>query len=214
MYENYIKLKKPIVQWLNIFMLVSILFSFIAYFNGLTINKTPFYLIITTIIEIVIIISGFLMLLFPNVPSSYENLKKNSKIFMTIGFLSSYGFIFSFYNIYYFMAAEIDVNLTKFWIVNLVFMLISFSSHILSLILLSYSPKFIKNKTSLVMVLKLLVYLIYIQKILEYFMIPNILDSHFMLVIVIVIILISNFLFTQLYMFYIESISKVEIKKA
>ncbi|MBE7347659.1 DUF5079 family protein, partial [Staphylococcus epidermidis] len=61
--ENSLKkLRKPSVQVMNVLSLLMILAGVVQYFYSLTIERTPFYLIITTLIEIIIIFFGFIQL--------------------------------------------------------------------------------------------------------------------------------------------------------
>ncbi|WP_332871286.1 DUF5079 family protein [Staphylococcus caledonicus] len=61
--ESLKQLRKPAVQFLNIFSLIFIFFSCLQYNFDLTIANTPIYLIVTTIIAIIVNILGLLQFL-------------------------------------------------------------------------------------------------------------------------------------------------------
>lgn len=56
------KLRKPSVQVMYVLSLIMILISTTQYFYSLTLESTPIFLIITTLIEIIVILVGFLQL--------------------------------------------------------------------------------------------------------------------------------------------------------
>lgn len=75
--------------------------------------------------------------------------------------------------------------------------------HILSVLLMRFSPKWLKyDKRIVIIILKAIASLIYIQKIIEYIIIPNIADSHFVFLVSILYIFACNFLVTSYYLLY------------
>lgn len=66
-----------------------------------------------------------------------------------------------------------------------------------------FSPKWLKyDKRIVIIILKAIASLIYIQKIIEYIIIPNIADSHFVFLMSILYIFACNFLVTIYYLLY------------
>ena len=66
-----------------------------------------------------------------------------------------------------------------------------------------FSPKWLKyDKRIVIIILKAIASLIYIQKIIEYIIIPNIADSHFIFLLSILYIFACNFLVTSYYLLY------------
>lgn len=62
MEESLKQLRKPTIQVMNFISLLMILLSTTQYFYSLTMETTPIYLIITTLIEIIVILLGLLQL--------------------------------------------------------------------------------------------------------------------------------------------------------
>lgn len=82
--------------------------------------------------------------------------------------------------------------------------------HILSTLLLGPAPKWLKiDKTLLIIFLKIIASLIYVQKIVEYIIVPNIAENHFIFIISIGIIFGCNFLVTQNYILYGRILTEV-----
>ncbi|MGT9231277.1 hypothetical protein ACVV5W_13835, partial [Enterococcus faecalis] len=73
-----------------------------------------------------------------------------------------------------------------------------------------FSPNWLKgNKVIAIIILKGLASLIYIQKIVEYFIIPNIAESHFIFLLSLLFIFACNFMVTSFYMLYGEVYNEV-----
>lgn len=212
--ENSLKkLRKPSVQVMNVLSLLMILAGVVQYFYSLTIERTPIYLIITTLIEIIIIFFGFIQLFEKN-----DNIElKTARRYLIIGCLTGYSTYLSFYNSYFFMAEEHHIHLTSFWVVGFLFLLVCASAHICKLLLMADKLPWLKgNKYVWIMVLTVIASTIYVQKIVEYILIPNVAESHFVIIVSMLMIFVANSLATQYFLLYgevymaIKNISKQE----
>lgn len=208
------RLRKPTTQILNILTLVFILFSCITYSYELTLSTTPSHLIVTTILEFIIILIGLIQLLERKKNDNGSRLKNKAKRYLTVGVLSAYLTLLSFYNIYFFMGIEQGFNLTSYWFVGFVTFLICSCAHIFSLVLMISTPKWPKNKMAIIMMLKAIAILFYVQKIVEYIMIPNVSESHFIFLLMILLIFGVNLITSQLFIIYGNIIgTKVSLNK-
>lgn len=195
--ESLKKLRKPSVQVMNVLSLLMILAGVVQYFYSLTIERTPFYLIITTLIEIIIIFFGFIQLF-----EKKDNIElKTARRYLIIGCLTGYSTYLSLYNLYFFMAEEHHIHLTTFWIVGFLFLLICASAHICKLLLMADKLPWLKgNKYVWIMVLSVIASTIYVQKIVEYILIPNVAESHFVIIVSMIMIFVANSLATQYFL--------------
>lgn len=204
--ESLNRLRKPAIQFLNIFSLIFIFFSCLQYKFDLTIENTPIYLIITTIIAIIVNIIGLLQFL----EKKMTQLVKRAKRYLIINILSVYIVYMTFYNMYFFVAAEHHYYLDNYWYFGIMTLLFCSTTHILSVLLMRFSPNWLKgNKVIAIIILKGLASLIYIQKIVEYFIIPNIAESHFIFLLSLLFIFACNFMVTSFYMLYGEVYNEV-----
>lgn len=199
-YNKISQLKKPVTQILNLLTLLFIGFSCITYCYGLTLNETPMYLIVTTLFCLSVAVLGLLQFINVKTKQTYDV----KKIYLGIGILSAYTTLLSFYNIYFFMGAEQGFNLTKYWIVGFCTLLICATAHLLSLVLMIYTPKWINNKKIMIMILKGIALLFYFQKIIEYFVIPNISESNFIFILIMIMMFGSNLIVSQFIVLYGE----------
>ncbi len=209
MEESLKKLRKPTTQVVNVLSLTMILMGGVQYFYSLTIENTPFYLIITTLIEIIIILFGFIQLF-----EKKDNIDlKTAKRYLIIGCLTGYSTYLSFYNAYFFMAEENKYDLTKFWVIGFLFLLLCASAHICKLLLMASNPSWLKgNKYIWIMVLSVIAFTIYVQKIVEYILIPNVAESHFVIIVSMIMIFVGNSLATQYFLLYGEVYTAIENK--
>ncbi|WP_158256173.1 DUF5079 family protein, partial [Staphylococcus xylosus] len=88
-------LRKPAIQILSLFALFMILFSGITFFYGLEYDRLPYYLKLTTIIEIVIVFIGLLQFIrFVNFKeekhASKKTLKRYAKYLTIINIIGTY----------------------------------------------------------------------------------------------------------------------------
>ncbi len=199
MEESLKQLRKPTIQVMNFISLLMVLLSTTQYFYSLTMETTPIYLIITTLIEIIVILLGLLQLFEKNT----ANPLKKAKRYLIVGILTSYFTYLSFYNLYFFMAEENKYDLTRFWIVGFVFLFICSCAHICSLLLMGNTPHWFKgDKTMWIIILKIIACTFYVQKIIEYIMIPNVAESHFLIILSMFMMFVSNLLVSQYYLLY------------
>ena len=102
MEESLKRLRKPAIQVINVLSLVCIFFSYLQYHFDLTLEKTPKYLIVTTIFAIIINFMGLLQLF----ERKMKNPLKKAKRYLIVDFISLYTSYLTFYNLYFFVAAE------------------------------------------------------------------------------------------------------------
>ena len=156
--ESLNRLRKPAIQFFNIFSLIFIFFSCFQCTFDLT--------IITTIIAIIVNIIGLLQFLEKKMTQPV----KRAKRYLIINILSVYIVYMTFYNMYFFVAAEHHYYLDNYWYFGIMTLLFCSTTHILSVLLMRFSPNWLKgNKVIAIIILKGLASLIYIQKIVEYF---------------------------------------------
>ena len=199
MEESLKKLRKPSVQVMNLLSLLMILLSATQYIYSLTIESTSIYLIFTTVLEIVVIFLGFIQLFEHNV----KNTLKTAKRYLIVGCLTGYATFLSLYNTYFFMAEENHIKLTNFWVVGFLFFIVCASAHICKLLLMNSTPSWLKgDKYIWIMVLNVIASVIYVQKIVEYVLIPNVAEAHFVIIISIIMIFVGNSLATQYFILY------------
>ena len=199
MEESLNRLRKPAIQVVNIFSLLFIFFSYIQYQFDLTLERTPNYLIITTGFALVINLLG----LFQFFEKKIDNPINKAKRYLIVNILSLYVSYLTLYNLYFFVAAEHHYYLDKYWYIGFITLLFCTTMHILSVLLMRFSPKWLKyDKRIVIIILKTIASLIYIQKIIEYIIIPNIANSHFVFLVSILYIFACNFLVTSYYLLY------------
>ncbi|HCG75496.1 DUF5079 family protein, partial [Staphylococcus sp.] len=103
-----------------------------------------------------------------------------------------------FHNIFYVLALQSKYNLENFWLVTtsiiLLFCILDLISNMFILIDVPFIEKFIDNKliAKLGIIFKALAQLIFVEKIIEYFMLPYYLDNKFTIIASILIILSAN----------------------
>ncbi|APT17467.1 DUF5079 family protein [Staphylococcus epidermidis] len=186
------ELRKPATQVVSLFALFMILFSGVAFFYGLDYDRLPDYLKIITLIEVVIIFISLLQFFrFVNFDKSKnvnkKTLKKYAKLLTIINIIGTYNAAFAFSNVFYVMAIQNFVDLYHYWLLSTVSMIISFTFWTLGSILMFIEmPKLEqyingKRKTFIGIGFVLLAQLLYVERIIEYFLVPNIADSKFMI---------------------------------
>ncbi|WP_411912681.1 DUF5079 family protein [Staphylococcus pettenkoferi] len=116
--NSYRQLRQPIPQVLAALTLLFIGLSSVSYLQGVTIYATPIYLIITTTIELMIIILSFLGLFFKPHKTSINSWR----FYFVLTVSTCYSIIFSLYNTYFFVALQTDHYLDKYWYYGFVFM--------------------------------------------------------------------------------------------
>ncbi|PTH39677.1 DUF5079 domain-containing protein [Staphylococcus arlettae] len=185
------ELRKPATQIISLFALFMILFTGITLFNGLEYRNIPFYLKSITVIELLIIIISLLQFIrFLNFEKrEYKNnrlLKNYAKFLTVINVVSTYNAAFAFCNLFYFMAIQNNIDLYHYWLLSTTSMFICFTLWTVGTILLFIEmPKLEqyvngKVKTLLGLGLTLIGSLLYVERIVEYILVPNIADSKFL----------------------------------
>ncbi|WP_369352393.1 DUF5079 family protein [Staphylococcus epidermidis] len=199
MEESLNRLRKPAIQVVNIFSLLFIFFAYVQYQLDLTLERTSRYLIITTVLALVVNLLG----LFQFFEKKIDNPINKAKRYLIVNILSLYVSYLTLYNLYFFVAAEHHYYLDKYWYIGFITLLFCTTMHILSVLLMRFSPKWLKyDKRIVIIILKTIASLIYIQKIIEYIIIPNIANSHFVFLVSILYIFACNFLVTSYYLLY------------
>ena len=183
-----------------------IFFAYVQYQLDLTLERTPRYLIITTVLALVVNLLG----LFQFFEKKIDNPINKAKRYLIVNILSLYVSYLTLYNLYFFVAAEHHYYLNVYWYVGFFTLFICSTMHILSTLLLGPAPKWLKiDKTLLIIFLKIIASLIYVQKIVEYIIVPNIAENHFIFIISIGVIFGCNFLVTQYYILYGRILTEV-----
>ncbi|WP_323703699.1 DUF5079 family protein [Mammaliicoccus sp. Dog046] len=188
--ESIDELRKSGIQILNLITLFTILFSCLVFFNGLEYKYFPNYLKVITIIELIIVFMNLLQFIrFISFDEQFQInkvlLKRYAKFLTFNNILGSYNFVFVFSNVFYFLAAQHYVDLYKYWLLDFVSLIISFSLFTIGMIFMfvhfSFLEKIIKPKvqTLLGLIFMFLAQGIYVMKIIEYIYVPNIADSKF-----------------------------------
>ena len=161
------------------------------YHFDLTLEKTPKYLIVTTIFAIIINFMGLLQLF----ERKMKNPLKKAKRYLIVDFIGLYTSYLTFYNLYFFVAAEHHYYLNVYWYIGFFTLFICSTMHILSTLLLGPAPKWLKiDKTLLIIFLKI---------------IASLAENHFIFIISIGIIFGCNFLVTQNYILYGRILTEV-----
>ncbi|WP_412519197.1 DUF5079 family protein [Staphylococcus simulans] len=193
----YESLRTPGTQVLSLLTLFLMLFTGLMFFFGLKLENIPKYLFISTSIQIIIALAGFIPLFFREKPKVYKKFIRRLSIFAVLCVVSAYNTTFATYNIYFYLAAQHGIDLFKFWIIGTLTMLICFGFQLIQQFILYRDPEKFNgksekdrffNKMIYLLVFRALRYLVIVQKIIEYFMIPNIADSRFTIMLVAMLI--------------------------
>lgn len=187
------ELRKPTAQVISLFALFMILFTGITLFNGLEFKSIPVYLKVITAIELVIIIISLIQFFrffnFEKNKNVNEPLLKNYAKFLTlVNIVSTYNAMFAFSNLFYFMAIQNNVDLYKYWLLSTISMIIFFTLWTVGIMLIFIEmprlEKFVNGKTkSLIgILLNMIGSLLYVERIIEYILVPNIADSKFLVI--------------------------------
>ncbi|WP_158698133.1 DUF5079 family protein [Staphylococcus simulans] len=191
MKDLYRKLRTPASQIVALFTLGFLLFSFIPYFDGKPkMVELPNYIKIVTLIEIVIIVISLLPLFIKKHPKDYRSFKKNLGISTGVCVLTFYNFTFVLYNLFYIIASHQGYDLFRIWIIGISAMLLSYFANVGSILLFLRHPDKYKGKTRKdrnnrkfiwIIGVQLLSWVVYVQKIVEFILVPNVWDNSFMI---------------------------------
>lgn len=171
--NNYRQLRQPISQIVSGNTLLWLLASSVSYYYGLTITKTPLYLIITTLIELLICLLSYSSLLF--------HPKKNDVKFWIYYFIvsvsSCYATIFAVYNTYFFIALQTNHYLDSYWYIGFASMIILFISNIIAnIIMIKAKSMRTQNYRYIFRSIAFLVYAVYL---IFYFILPHDIPNRF-----------------------------------
>lgn len=220
--DAYKKLRNPLPQILAVLSMVFSFMGFVQYFDNLTIENTPLYLLITNIFIIITSVLCFLILFFPY-PKNHEEMKKSAFKLMVLDVAILYSMIISCYNIYFFMAANYAIYLTAYWTVGMITMFVCLIAFLYGVYLLSNTPFWLKGKEKeekisgkiiAIIILWLFSLLIVVQKIIEYILIPNINESKFVIFSVGIMMVMIYFIVLMLYIHYTQVLSDYELDDA
>lgn len=195
--DIYESLRKPGTQAISLITFFFILFAGLTFTFGLKLENTPKYLLASTVVQIIIALIGFVPLLYKKKPGTYEKFVKRLTGFSVLCVVSMYNVTFAVYNVYFYLAAQHGVYLFKFWIIGTLTMTICYGFQLMQQFILFREPEKFKGeskndrlvkKTVFLFIFKGLSYIVFIQKIIEYFTIPNIAESRFTIIIVALVI--------------------------
>ncbi|HDA9419484.1 TPA: DUF5079 family protein [Staphylococcus aureus] len=179
--ENIDTLRKPGAQALSLISLFLILFSCLTFFFGLDYERFPNYLKITTIIELIIIVISLLQWI-RFIDFEKESAQKYKKIYarflVVINVLTTITVVFALCNLYYFAAVQNHYDLFNYWLMGSISIIISY-------LLLTALSSFI-----------------YIEKIIEYILVPNVVESKFIIIVSMLVIAGAQFVAFQFIMQY------------
>lgn len=218
----YEKLRSPMPQILGSATLIPLAMSGSQYFYGLTISKTPWYLIITWLFMFLISISTFLIYLFRR-PKNHENMKRKALALFIINVFAMYSFIYGLYNIYFFLAIREGIDLFRIWIVGTITMVLCIISFMFGVVLFHKTPSWLKGKNhkdkveSKILVITILFgisLIVVVEKIIEYIVVPNINESKYMFLVIIGLILGSYYNVFLMYIHYTQVLSNFELEDA
>ena len=194
-------IRKPGAQVLSIFLFLKLSYASLVFLFGANIEDMYLGLRIFLIVQIIIIIISVIQFKdffkYENIDNKFK-VKKYAKFLTTVNILSTYNAIFMFHNIFYVLALQSKYNLENFWLVTtsiiLLFCILDLISNMFILIDVPFIEKFIDNKliAKLGIIFKALAQLIFVEKIIEYFMLPYYLDNKFTIIASILIILSAN----------------------
>ncbi|PZJ37805.1 DUF5079 family protein [Staphylococcus aureus] len=195
--ENIDILRKPGAQALSLASLFMILFSCLTFFFGLDYERFPNYLKITTIIELIIIIISLLQWI-RFIDFEKERAQKYKKIYarflVVINVLTTITAVFATCNLYYFVALQNHYDLFNYWLMGTISIIISYLLLVIGgMFTLLKLPKVTKRwggktKTHFGLLLTALSAFIYIERIIEYILFPNVVESKFVIMVSVIII--------------------------
>ncbi|SCS66287.1 DUF5079 family protein [Staphylococcus caeli] len=185
------ELRKPATQVVSLFALLMILLSSVTLFNGLDYDRLPNYLKLITIIELVLIFMSLLQFFrFINFEKdSYKNkktLKRYAKFLTAINVIGTFNAAFAFSNVFYYIAVQNYVDLYHYWLLSTISMIVCLVllsiGAILMYIEMPKVERYVSGKTKTLIGIGLvfLSFLLYLERVVEYFLVPNIAESKFM----------------------------------
>ncbi|MCJ1656827.1 DUF5079 family protein [Staphylococcus sp. NRL 16/872] len=178
-YEYFKKIGTPVI---GIFILCVLLFSCITYKVGFTWEETPLYLKVSSIVMIIALIPSICQLFIKRNFETPKQMMKFSKVFLLDAYICCFFLPFSVFQLYAFTAALNHVDITGFWYLNLIVLIVWMAIRVCINFLLMHTPKFLgDNKFIAILILAFLGYGIYLEKIIEFFIVPDIEGNKFRL---------------------------------
>lgn len=178
---------------------------------GLDYERFPNYLKITTIIELIIIIISLLQWIrFIDFEKESAQKYKNiyARFLVVINVLTTITAVFATCNLYYFVALQNHYDLFNYWLMGTISIIISYLLLVIGgMFTLLKLPKVTKRwggktKTHFGLLLTALSAFIYIERIIEYMLVPNVVESKFVIMVSIIIIVCTQFVAFQFIMQY------------
>ncbi|WP_323703702.1 DUF5079 family protein [Mammaliicoccus sp. Dog046] len=203
--KNIDELRKPVSQVLSLFALFMIFYSSITLMSGLKYDDLPLHLKLTTFIELLIIVLCLLQFIrFINFDKDKNQnnkiYRRYSKFLLIVNILATWNTIFAFNNLFYFIAAKHNANVYDYWLFGFMSMLICFILGTVGAVLMTQRfnkiEKLIgvKVKTFIGILLIFLSQFIYIGKIIEYNLVPEVADSKYLILGSIALIFAAKFI--------------------
>ena len=177
---------------------------------GLDYERFPNYLKITTIIELIIIVISLLQWIrfIDFEKESAQKYKKYARFLVVINVLTTITAVFATCNLYYFVAVQNHYDLFNYWLMGTISIIISYLLLVIGgMFTLLKLPKVTKRwggktKTHFGLLLTALSAFIYIERIIEYILVPNVVESKFVIMVSIIIIACTQFVAFQFIMQY------------
>lgn len=177
---------------------------------GLDYERFPNYLKITTIIELIIIVISLLQWIrfIDFEKESAQKYKNICPILVVINVLTTITAVFATCNLYYFVAVQNHYDLFNYWLMGTISIIISYLLLVIGgMFTLLKLPKVTKRwggktKTHFGLLLTALSAFIYIERIIEYILVPNVVESKFVIMVSIIIIACTQFVAFQFIMQY------------
>lgn len=163
----YYQLRLPIPQVLTTLAVIFTGYSFIT-FNYVDIHKCPPRLLICSISIAILFIVSFLQLIFK---PSYKKISW-WKYFYIFTIVSSISVMLSIFNMYFFMALQVNLTLTSYWYIGFATIVITTLSSLISDFLYLKNPT--KPKGAIYIILKGIALLFYPIMIVLYLTIPDV----------------------------------------
>lgn len=201
------ELRKPATQAVSLITLFIILFSCLTLLFGLEYKNVTLYLKVVTILELIIIAISLLQYIrfinFKDEKLVNKKILKNYARFLTVvNIVGTYNVVFAFSNVFYFVALQNGIDLYEYWLLNFVTMLVCFLLFTLGGVFFTLNIKFLKKyinpkiQTVVGLLLMFVSQFIIIEKVIEYMLVPNIAESKFVILAVIVFIIVAYYMNT------------------
>ncbi|WP_323703696.1 DUF5079 family protein [Mammaliicoccus sp. Dog046] len=186
------RFRKPLTQIMSIVTIFILLLSTLTVQTGVGYKYVPNYLRIITLIEIIVVLISFIQCFrFVSFDENFQINKvllkryvKGLTILNVIGTLTP---VYALTNLFYINAVQHFVDLYFYWLVGMISMTISFLLFIVGVAFMYHSfpkiDKYMSGKTKSFIGLGITFtsFLIYIEKVIEYILVPNVGDNKFII---------------------------------